>query len=345
MKKLATLALVALTLAACKKDPKTEGKTSETIKTENPAKSADTPEQQAQPIQAITDSAGVYTLKYKLEKGKTYPFVMIQKNNESVDLGGKKQSQSNSVTDNISFTVTNYADGVYTFDVLFNSKKQVGTTPDGKSITLDTQGAEPKEEQLKALWKVNKAMMGHKVQLKMKDNGEILNITGFDPIYKAVTKAINTTVKDEKTRKGLLEGFKNSFNEEVLKSQFQMNLNFFPSKGLKVGESYTETENLDPEGKLKSKTTFTLAKIDDQYAHFSVKGNIPKKSNKETKNGITSTVSISGSQTGSIKLNTKTGWMDNAKVTIKSTQSQTLSKGEQSQTATHTSVATTTINP
>nr|WP_305051597.1 hypothetical protein [Elizabethkingia bruuniana] len=46
-----------------------------------------------------------------------------------------------------------------------------------------------------------------------------------------------------------------------------------------------------------------------------------------------------------MKLDTQTGWMKSSALTMTSTQSQTLSDGKQTQSATQKNVSTTKINP
>ncbi|WPC10507.1 hypothetical protein LEQ05_11410 [Riemerella anatipestifer] len=82
IKKVIALSIVAFALTSCKKDKETKvvinketGK-AETITVDTPQEEgAKIPE--AKP--AITDSAGVYSLSFKLEKGKTYPLTSFQK--------------------------------------------------------------------------------------------------------------------------------------------------------------------------------------------------------------------------------------------------------------------------
>ena len=122
MKKVLAFAAISLSLIACKKEgktteTKTEGNKTETTTTET------SPEAKAEVKPAISDSAGVYTLKYKLEKGKAYPFVLSQKDVQSMTMGDKTQSNTNETTDDMTFTVTNFDKGVYDVDVHFISKK------------------------------------------------------------------------------------------------------------------------------------------------------------------------------------------------------------------------------
>ena len=58
--------------------------------------------------------------------------------------------------------------------------------------------------------------------------------------------------------------------------------------------------DIDPSGKLKQTLTFTLLKIEDGKAEIDVKGTIPSKSDKQSKDGMTHTMSMGGSESGKI---------------------------------------------
>ncbi|NAW50219.1 hypothetical protein GNY06_02050 [Elizabethkingia argentiflava] len=342
MKKALAFTAITLTLLSCKKGERFSDTHSENIKKETSTAPVAEIKEEIKP--AISDSAGVYTLKYKLEPGKTYPFILSQKDVQSLSMGDKSESNTNETTDNISFAVNSFNQGIYDIDVHFISKKQIGSSQ-GKSIKVDTDGPEPKNENLKLFWKVNKALMGNSLKMKMNESGNIISFEGFEPIYTKINSTVNNAVKDAKQRKSIIEGFKQGFNEEALKAQFKTNINLFPEKGWKIGQNFTESAQLSPDGKIKSTTTFSLAKVENGTAEIKIKGGIPKKSNKQSKNGITQTVSLEGVQTGSLKLDTETGWMKSSTISMTTTQSQTLSDGKQSQTATQKNISTTKINP
>ncbi|NHW58970.1 hypothetical protein HA378_27785, partial [Escherichia coli] len=103
----------------------------------------------------------------------------------------------------------------------------------GKTVVVDTKQAAPKEEQLKGMWTVNKALSGNKLQMKMDEKGNVISISGFDAVYKKVEQNITSLIKDAKERKQFMDGFKQGFNEKMFKEQFTQSLNILPKKGVK----------------------------------------------------------------------------------------------------------------
>ena len=344
MKKLTALALIAITLVACKKetktitrvDPKT-GKT-ETVTVEVSSEEAAKPK-------AIADSSGIYKQKFILEKGTTYPLVSYQREIQQLTSpDGKTVSGTSETTDEMSITVNDFKDNIY--DLTLNMVgKRMSTTANGKTVSIDTKKPAPKEDNLKMDYIVSKGLAGNKLNVKMDTYGNIKSITGFESVYNNLKKAIAGTVKDTKQQDAFIQSFKAGFNEEMLKEQLSKNLKLIPAKGTKIGEKWTTSEDIDPSGKLKQTLTFTLVKVEDGKAEISVTGVIPSKSDKQSQNGMTHTMSMGGSESGKIIIDENTGWLLNQNLSVKTNQKETLSDGKQSQSMTKNSTTSIIINP
>ncbi len=341
IKRIFALGVIGLALVACNNDKKTEQKTnSDSGKVENVEKK----EEENIVQKAISDSAGVYTQKFILEKGKTYPFSSVQKEVQTIkDPSGKSMKGTQEIVDERNIVVNDFQNGVYDLTINILGKKMTSIA-DGKTVVIDTKQPAPKEEQLKNIWTINNTLVGSKFSVKMKENGEVISIKGIDELYKKVEKAITPFVKEAEQRKQFVEFFKQGFNEKMIKEEFSAGINILPKKGVKLGESWTISENIDPEGKVKSNITYTLNKIENGVAEVSVTGNIPAKSNKQTQNGITMTMSVEGSQNGTLKIDENSGWVLSSKMNIKTTNKQTMTDGKRTETMTAVSESTVSVN-
>ena len=341
IKRIFALGVIGLALVACNNDKKTEQKTnSDSGKVENVEKK----EEENIVQKAISDSAGVYTQKFILEKGKTYPFSSVQKEVQTIkDPSGKSMKGTQEIVDERNIVVNDFQNGVYDLTINILGKKMTSIA-DGKTVVIDTKQPAPKDEQLKNIWTINNTLVGSKFSVKMKENGEVISIKGIDELYKKVEKAITPFVKEAEQRKQFVEFFKQGFNEKMLKEEFSAGINILPKKGVKLGESWTISENIDPEGKVKSNITYTLNKIENGVAEVSVTGNIPAKSNKQTQNGITMTMSVEGSQNGTLKIDENSGWVLFSKMNIKTTNKQTMTDGKRTETMTAVSESTVSVN-
>ena len=345
MKKITAFALLSIMMVSCKKETakitKVDEKTGKVITVEVPKDSI--VEVKNKP--AIIDSSGIYKQTFLLEKGKTYPFTTFQKQVITITApDGKQQSGTNEGTDEVSFTVNDIKDKVYDITINFISKKAV-QTGNGKTLTIDSKQPSPKDEALKQEWAMQKALTENKLQMKMDTHGKILSITGFEPVYAKITKTLSGLTKDQKAIKGMQENMKASFNEKSLKDQFSKNILVLPKKGAKIGEQWTETENMSADGKVKLKTTYTLTSVGNGVATISIKGGIPAKTDKQSQGGITHSMSSELSQNGTIVFDQNSGWIKNQDITVKTTQKESMTDGKQSQSMTSTTTSSIKVNP
>lgn len=346
MKNIAALALISIALVSCKKETakitKVDPKTGKTITVEVPADSVAKIEENP----AIKDSAGIYTQSFKLEKGKTYPLVTYQRDVKTMtDPQGKTISGTSESTDEMTFTVNDIKGNVYDMTLNLVGKRN-SQSAQGKTIIVDTKQPVPKEDDLKMIWNINKALTsGNKLNMKMDTKGNVISITGFEAIYTKVGNAVGTLIKDANQKASVIASLKETFNEKILKDQFNKNLTIIPRKGAKVGEKWTNTENADPSGTIKVTSSYTLKSVGNGTAEISVTGGIPKKTEKKTQGPITHSLSSELAQNGTIKFDQNTGWITNQNITVKTTQVETISDGKQSQSMKSVSNSSVMINP
>ncbi len=349
MRKITALALISIALISCKKETKTVTKvdpaTGKTVTVEVPAEDSTKTAATVVASPAIKDSLGVFKQSFKLEKGKTYPLTTYQREVQTVtDPSGKSMSGTSESTDEMSFTVDDFKNGVYDISINLIGKRS-SQTVNGKSAVVDTKQAAPADQNLKMMWNVNKALTGNKLQMKMKENGEVVSITGFEPVYNKINASTGTMIKDAKQKTAFMNSFKQSFNEKSIKDQFMKNLMVIPAKGAKVGEKWSESENASPDGKVKLTTTYTLQSVDNGVAVIKVNGGIPKKADKKTQQGITHSISSELSQNGTVNLDQNTGWVKNQNIDVKATQTETISDGKQTQSMKNITTSTVMVNP
>ncbi|CAM3003482.1 hypothetical protein DRF59_17515 [Chryseobacterium flavum] len=346
MKNIAALALISsIALVSCKKETatvtKVDPKTGKTITVEVPADSvakvAENP--------AIRDSAGIITQTFKLEKGKTYPLTTYQRDVKTMtDPQGKSITATSESTDEMNFTVNDIKGNVYDMTLNLVAKRS-SQSAQGKTIVVDTKLPIPKEDDLKMIWNINRALTGNKLTMKMDTKGNVISITGFDAVYTKISNAIGTLIKDANEKASVIASLKETFNEKVLKDQFNKNLTIIPKKGAKIGEKWTTTENADASGAIKVTSNYVLKSLGNGAAEITVTGGIPKKTEKKTQGPITHSLSSELAQNGTIKFDQSTGWITNQNINVVTTQIETISDGKQSQSMKSVSKSSVMVNP
>lgn len=345
MKNIAAVALISLALFSCKKETatitKVDPKTGKTITVEVPSDSLS----EVKENPAIKDSLGVFKQSFKLEKGKTYPLTTYQRDVKTMtDPQGKSLTGTSESTDEMSFTVNDIKGNIYDITINLIGKRN-SQTAEGKTVIVDTKQPIPKDDNLKMLWNVNRALTGNKLNMKMDTNGNVISITGFEAVYTKITTALGTLIKDANQKASVVASLKESFNEKVLKDQFTKNLTIIPKKGVKIGEKWSTSENADAEGKIKVTSNYVLKSVGNGTAEIAITGGIPKKSEKKSQGAMTHSMSSELVQNGTITFDQNTGWITNQNINVNTTQIETISDGKESKSMKSESKSSVMVNP
>jgi hypothetical protein len=100
----------------------------------------------------------MYTQTFKLEKGKTYPLTTYQRDTKTMtDPQGKTLNGTSESTDEMNFTVNDIKGNVYDMTLNLVAKRS-SQSAQGKTIVVDTKLPIPKEDDLKMIWNINRAL-------------------------------------------------------------------------------------------------------------------------------------------------------------------------------------------
>lgn len=357
MKKIFLAVAIITTFVACKKDNQTEKvvgtneagqelvideKGDTIVKTE----ATDTV---AKPLEIAENTAikknedNTFDFRYNLEKGKTYPITLSVKGVHSATDGTKTIKMSNESKKTIEYTVKDVKDGVYTLEVRSKQYSEKMTDPEGKSMSYDTNGVKPTNKDIAFSWSIYKGMIGKPYTMKVDQKGKVLSVSGLDQIRKQIEASVKSQLTAEE-QKFISEMLKNSLNEKAISAQFEETMNIYPDKKLKLNESWSDSQNIN-EGGLKGNSNLkrTLTNVDSNNTKITVKGG-QKLSGSDEQQGMKMSVNMDADVTGSIVLDTQSGWINNVSLTKKETSKRTMEMNGQKQTMTETATTTTTVN-
>ena len=344
MKKSIIICFVLLGIISCKKE--TTANNSTTEKNQNSATTEEKKEENSsifgnlfeeKPTAFVKQDNGKNKYQLNLEKGKTYPFNLRE--TEEQTLSGPKGSESikNESYDEINFTVQDTKNDRYQLLVTFVSKS-TKISAQGKTITVDTKSAKPNDANLAQTYKLFKALVGTSFNLEVDKNGKVTDTKNMENIYKKVEKELKPGLKKEEYD-ALLAGIKATLNPEVFKKQFEAILVKFPSQGVQQGDTWKDK----PEKSI-SDINYKLTTLDENQAIISVSSTMKPDSKSQSQNGLTMTAGISGNQTGTLTLDAQSGWMKNAKIVTKVTETQSLTDGKRTEKASKTVTSSTIVN-
>lgn len=141
---------------------------------------------------------------------------------------------------------------------------------------------------------------GKSVLLELSPTNEITGVKGFDSLM--------VDNSDDEASKKMMEQM---FSKEQMNSLFSMMFSMYPSKPVKVGETWTATTkvnlaNID----MKVKMKYTLAGIKNGLADIDVDGVIDGKGEMKQA-GMAIGISMSGTQKGTLTIKMEDGYLKN----------------------------------
>ena len=150
-----------------------------------------------------------------------------------------------------------------------------------------------------------KKIIGKSVTLTLSPQNEIVNVTGYDSL-------MNNDMYDPATK----QLFEKTFSKEQLNSMFGMMFNMYPSKPVRVGDTWTSKSkfnmaNIDMGINVK----FKLLSVKDGVAEISVDGKFDGDGDmKQT--GVDVEMNMKGTQTGRMKIKLSDGYLANGNYTM-----------------------------
>lgn len=204
--------------------------------------------------EAVPTSAAPVTLKFDLPVGKSFSY------SATIDLNQEMPGQRirSTMLYNYILTVNKASKGV----------KELTSTYGDMSMQMDMNGkkmsfgAGQKEESFNPLNMIGKmfaAMKGKSFVMKVNEQGDIINVEGFDKIADAVIAELNIP---EANREQFVKNFKSQFNEKSVKQMFSESFNIFPAKPIKPGDSWEKKAALPLANQsVDVNTTYTLKEL------------------------------------------------------------------------------------
>ncbi len=240
-------------------------------------------------------------LKFNLEQGKGYDYELVW------DLDTKVAGQESyiSITGLYSMNVTSIDENIRSVTTAYKSMR-MNMKVGGMTIDIDSDKPAPDNGEaditknpLGMMNKVIGGIIGKKFIIKVNEEGKVLEVTGFEKI---VTDMIDSMNLDDNMKVQVTASFKDQFSEQNIKDQFAQVFTIFPNKEIKVGDSWEKTYSTGGKMAAKYNTTYTVKEIDGSHVSMTTKTKIGSNGDDED---------ISGTQSGNILVDSKTGLMIN----------------------------------
>lgn len=214
------------------------------------------------------------------------------------------------VTGEMKYVVMGVTPTAYNIDVTYESMSMEMQMP---QATMKFSSINPSAEDMFS--QVLAGMTNKPFQVELSKNGKVLSVKNVGTLFEtAFDKFPNVTAEQKDQVKNQLE---QSYGEKSFAANMEMMFAIYPDKPVKMGEKWTI------EGKLKSSIT---ANVSSTYQYVEDGADFRKIHGTSTitaddtgeyikSNGVDLRFSMNGTMTSDIKVDKKTGWVLEAKVT------------------------------
>ncbi|QES89727.1 DUF6263 family protein [Rhizosphaericola mali] len=160
----------------------------------------------------------------------------------------------------------------------------------GKDIKLSSDSSNKESETLKKITQLQ-------FQAILDKKGNIVKIIGADSL------------------KAMMGSAGQYFNSESIKKLFEQSFQIYPDGPVAVGDTWKKTLNVKNGIDLTANTIYTLEKVEGTTAFVKITGTIGSNGlQKFETNGMTLEMSLDGTQSGELQINTKTGMFDSSNI-------------------------------
>jgi hypothetical protein len=244
------------------------------------------------------------TLKFNPVKGQPYTCVF----ETDIDQKISGQPVTMYVKAGISMTLTGTEGNIRVLEAKYNSLG-IDMKMSSNTMHVDTQDPSPSADDVKA--DPNKIMqlmfnklVGQIFTLSINDTGAVVKVTGFTKMVDSVAGMVVRDLSlDDSYRQTLSTSMSSQFNDESMKVMMGESFSFFPSKPVKVGDSWMKHVINDGPIAKDMETTYTVQSI----AGTEVKLLAVSKINKITTASEGGDRTFTGDQTANISLDRETG--------------------------------------
>lgn len=270
---------------------------------------------------AFTVFAQTYTIKLNLKKGETYSALTDMKMDMLQKVMGQEMPMKMKLTVAYSYKVTNAEKGLYTLEGKYN---YIGNDMEmmGQNMKM---ASDLKDEN--PLNKMFAGMVNVPYVLTVKDNGDVVNVEGYEKIVEGMKNALPENMREQVSKE-----FGKSFSKEQVTQSLKSLFFAIPPKPVKVGDTWDAVYTAQNNGvDLLNKMNCKLEAADKQSYKISYTGNFAaKEGSSMEQNGMKMDIKkMDGTMNGTLLLDKNTSWVKNNDSTGKMNMQMEMKMGDQ----------------
>ena len=254
--------------------------------------------------------ADKYTLEYNLEKGKTYKQHSVSNMTMEMNAMGQDIKMDMTMGIDINYEVVNQNNGAYDLRMTYQKIKMDMTSP--TTLSFDSNSPETSSDKNNA--EVLKSLVGVPIDIQLTKQGKVTSVKGVDSLLAKINNISNPQFK---------QMFTQQFSEKTIQKMIEQFSSYFPDKPVAVNDNWDVTTTLSANGvDIIDKMSLTLNQVNNNVATIGLTGTLatPEGGAVTHVQGMDATVTVNGTQTGTIQLDMKTGWAVRTEITQKFNQ-------------------------
>jgi hypothetical protein len=212
--------------------------------------------------------AGKVDLKLRLKAGESHEMKITQTQNMTQTAGGQEQKMKQVQEMIMGLAVLSVdANGVMDVEMTYKSMKMTMDSSTGQHIDFDSvnpKPVDPNKPDEKMLAAMFSAMVGSKIQMKMKPTGETYDVRGL----KAMAAKMKEKMSNNPETQGMEGFFDKMFDEKQVKETTGSMLCMFSGEPVAVGDTWYNTISMDFVMPIDIDTTYMLKQRKDGIAYI-----------------------------------------------------------------------------
>jgi hypothetical protein len=240
------------------------------------------------------------TLSFNLTKGSTYTLTVESTNVLSQKMMGQSMLINVGVHFDLSYFVKEKNPAGYEIEACYTRlSMNLSFLQETKTITSDD-----KED---PVGRILASLVNMPIRVKTDARGKVSEVDGVDAMLDALVE----------TAPMLSGQFKNSFGDKALKQNFEATLVPLPDYPVAVGDTWTQEFTQDIMIPVKSSATYTFLGEEKGLWKIGSSATLEIASDGFIEmNGVQMKSNMTGSTTGELKLDKKTGWVETSTMTV-----------------------------
>jgi len=246
-------------------------------------------------------------LHLNLEEGVSYKQLTQSKANIDQDVYGMKMNIEIIMDASMSFLVKAVSKEAYDMEISYDWMKMNMKLP---QTTMEFSSEKDDESDLFSL--ILAEMKDMPLNLKMDKRGRIMEIEDVESRWDSIVNAFDQFPKDQ--REQVKSQLRNSYGGKAISGSIETYTAIFPDKAVKKGAQWNSVTNLESGMPFTLSSTFTYEGNEDGLAIITSQGKLESVDTDEfiETNGMMMKYNLSGTMNSTIKVDKKSGWIQEA---------------------------------